>query len=689
MLYLQLVESGVSTMDTWDTKCILCEHDLGHGEIRDVKSKGIQSFINASIKRNDSKHSIFQTLDSIRVHGTCAKSYPSPNRTLHRPRKLSPKASVPNEAPSLKVESFDFENKCALCDEDLGDDAVKTLKLYAIKTLIRASMKKGDSKCKLLKSRKSLKVHESCAKTYPAPDPTLQIPTKLSPRASRNSYQASSSSKTRSTKPIPSDDENKCLLCDEDLGDGTIENVNSKGIKGLVKASIKKKDSKHLVLKSKDSIKVHETCARDYPPKSRVVNTSQTSPSESTPNEPSSTTIVHSDLENKCLICTGKLRANDTRNVRTNGLQTFIKASLLRKDSKHLVLQNLKSLRVHETCAKNYSSLSHVKSAGCIVARKHSASVKRLWTSSNHKKRVNVKEDASDDVNASTSKIIKRISTVIFAPGQKERQFSLKEILADCPIDEWPSLRTLERNLHAILGNDIVVHPSRDGPVISFLNFGRELLTDNWNAKRSKTNNPREERKRKVRTASKIILEDIQSRVYRTNAHPDPDCFLENVEADIPETLRIFLDEIVAKGGGGEKFDAKAAGIGHAILTAAKQESFLSPLQTGLAAVLRKKFSSEELLRILHALGYSASYEEAVEFEACASSGGFDYEAAFVEFVLNNPCHNENGSERKSSSSSGGSGGEKVKKNGVNDNLRVSDSEDGCTSSKKPKRGRK
>ena len=60
--------------------------------------------------------------------------------------------------------------------------------------------------------------------------------------------------------------------------------------------------------------------------------------------------------------------------------------------------------------------------------------------------------------------------------------------------------------------------------------------------------NSTEERTRVVKAASKIILTDIRSKVYDIENYPAADNFLGGVDSDIPETLKLLLNEIILKG---------------------------------------------------------------------------------------------------------------------------------------------
>src|ERR1700761_8816122 len=95
-----------------------------------------------------------------------------------------------------------------------------------------------------------------------------------------------------------------------------------------------------------------------------------------------------------------------------------------------------------------------------------------------------------------------------------------------------------------------------------------------------------------------IIAEDIRSQVYETDEYPAPDGFLNDVNSFISKTLKCLVNTIVLKNKRGdlEKWEIKSTAICHAIISAARLKSFLSPLQIGLAVHRCQKYGSNIFL---------------------------------------------------------------------------------------------
>ncbi|GBN14973.1 hypothetical protein AVEN_66504-1 [Araneus ventricosus] len=134
-----------------------------------------------------------------------------------------------------------------------------------------------------------------------------------------------------------------------------------------------------------------------------------------------------------------------------------------------------------------------------------------------------------------------------------------------------------------------------------------------YNKKSDKT----EERRRIVKTAAAIVIEDIRSRVYETT---QSDNFFQESESDIPETSRVFLDDVILKNKRAslEKWKIKSIALAHSIIAAARPKSFVISLQVGVAAFLFQKYGSRRLIDTLSSLVFCSSYTEATLFEASA-----------------------------------------------------------------------
>ena len=168
-------------------------------------------------------------------------------------------------------------------------------------------------------------------------------------------------------------------------------------------------------------------------------------------------------------------------------------------------------------------------------------------------------------------------------------------------------------------GENIISANKNKKLVVCFRDTGNKILTEVWYEKQ-RCKDEKEERLRIVIAAAKIIAEDIRSQVYETDLHPSPGNFLTDMDSLIPKTLSCLVKTIVLKNkkGNKSKWNKKCTAISHAILTAARPHSFISPLQIGLSVHLSQKYGSKHLLNILSSLGLCASYAETSLFQLSA-----------------------------------------------------------------------
>lgn len=119
---------------------------------------------------------------------------------------------------------------------------------------------------------------------------------------------------------------------------------------------------------------------------------------------------------------------------------------------------------------------------------------------------------------------------------------------------------------------------------------------------------------------------------------------MRDVDTVVPESLRVFFGNVILKNKRGPlaKWEKKCTALSHAVISAVRPRSFLSPLQIGVGAFLYKKFGSKNLINILSALGFSSSYSETALFEtSCIMRPPLQIEPnAFSQFMFDNADFN-------------------------------------------------
>lgn len=204
---------------------------------------------------------------------------------------------------------------------------------------------------------------------------------------------------------------------------------------------------------------------------------------------------------------------------------------------------------------------------------------------------------------------------------------------------EIPTHKTIISKLLVKFGEDITVTTlSTKKTVVCFRKTGYKMLSKQWYT--DQKSNVEEERVRVVKAAAEIICEDIRQKFYDTEHYPQTDDFLKNVQKDVPSTLECLLTTIIFKNKRGsiQKYETKCMAIAHAIIAAARPKSFVSGLQVGLSSFINQKYGSKQLLNILSAFSFSASYDEAIRFQVSAMLHPpvIQIEDSFSQFVFDN-----------------------------------------------------
>ena len=190
-----------------------------------------------------------------------------------------------------------------------------------------------------------------------------------------------------------------------------------------------------------------------------------------------------------------------------------------------------------------------------------------------------------------------------------------------------------------------------DSIIITEINGKQNVVTFRSNAstilqkfyERPKTRDPLEEKKEIIKTAARLILNDIKSIDTPKKYYPDPSD-LQSLDYNlkfVPESLQLFLRNIFSE----RNADLKMSSVGQTIIQAARPRVLIAPLQIGLGVQMHHHFASKFLVDTLNKLGFSSSYTEVQKFEqSAAASQGADLpelmNGHFTQFVADNVDHN-------------------------------------------------
>lgn len=224
-------------------------------------------------------------------------------------------------------------------------------------------------------------------------------------------------------------------------------------------------------------------------------------------------------------------------------------------------------------------------------------------------------------------------------------QFSLNELMKVVSGNS-PAPQTIKHRLEEYYAEDLVVSNNEgQSTLFCFKKKHHDILNESFVESHLDAEH---ENIRKIKEVANIIYKDICNEVLINDHYPAGDqMFSKNKLIDvIPQSLRLLLSEIIPKSSKKQNFDneldKKTTSIAHAIMSAVRPRSFLSPLQVGLSVTLHRKFGSRKVIDICHALGFCASYHEAQLYEASAlyQDSAVLSNDPFVQFVFDNADFN-------------------------------------------------
>lgn len=412
--------------------------------------------------------------------------------------------------------------------------------------------------------------------------------------------------------------------------------VKAAGIESLVNASHRRKDGKHTNLKRFKELKLHSVCRSSYLREVNIKN-AQAERSKSIAQARKRQKVGREfDFSSSCFFCGNNIYQTE----------------IYKKIKNQLTVDNiLEQLKMYEKTEKNKNILSRL----CTLKDKnnefynnetvyyHGKCMKTFYAYNVSKI---VGRPCSDIYSNLTHFIINYITDHC-----DECQFSMKFLIEEYrksnEMLETPRLDRIEDLLKKHFESEIIIHSTKNDKLICFQRTMGKVIEDKWYADRE--NNEKKERKRIVDLAANIILQDIRASVFDIDTYKSPSTFLDDVEKDVPESLKLFLDILIKshkhtpKNGSWDKYDKKICAIGHIIISAVRPRSFISPLLLGLSTMIHSKYVAKNLIDALHNISLIESYSETERFEKSIVNDPEKFtliDRPFIQFVSDNADHN-------------------------------------------------
>ena len=436
------------------------------------------------------------------------------------------------------------------------------------------------------------------------------------------------------------DEEITCAICQKSLDDvNDVVTLREKGSEGINRASTERND----LIQTVPGQKVHQTCRREYCHPS-YINRAKKKERESSISSRRSLdrkTEQSFNFKTDCFFCgtnvdleDQKRRQGDVFRVTTlETKHTVLQTCFERKDEWAEVVR-ARILHVHDLPAAD--AIYH---QACSVNFRTKKQIPMQFASEQRDvKKRKIGRPQDEEKNDTFLKVAR------FLQENDDEQITvvdlvekMEEYLGDLASTAYGRTH-MKARLQEHFGNEIIITEINGKPnVVTFRSTVAHILHD-FHAQ-PKNVDLETEKLNVIRTASRLIKSDIKLIKTSNDIYPLIETEAETNANFLPQTLKLFLEGILAS-----KDDVKVASIGQAIIQAARPRVILAPLQVGLAVQLHHHFASRFLIDTLHRLGFCSSYQEAQLFnQNAALDQGTDipdYNGEFVQYVADNVDHN-------------------------------------------------
>src|ERR1700761_806499 len=319
----------------------------------------------------------------------------------------------------------------------------------------------------------------------------------------------------------------KCLICESEV-ESDLCNVGKKGIIGLVKASVLRKDGKEKGFRGKTDGVVHNSCRREYVRSDSIKRFLRDTPSDepSTSRNASSLRSGHMkfDFKTKCFFCT----------------ETYDEEKEIKKPyAKRRTVFYVRTVAFHNSILNRGQERkdewgNDVVRRICTVGDLHAADA--IYHEDCHKRfmltSVPSKRKAGRPQDEEISEAMEEIYDYI--ERTDNCQYAMNELLEQVIAGEPPHVKTIKERMREKYGEQIFFSTiCTRQTVVSFLSFSDKILSDSWYTSRCK--DEQRKRERIVQKAAEIILEDIESMAYDNSAYPPSSSFCSEAEQLIPK----------------------------------------------------------------------------------------------------------------------------------------------------------
>ncbi|XP_061723992.1 uncharacterized protein LOC133530150 [Cydia pomonella] len=420
----------------------------------------------------------------------------------------------------------------------------------------------------------------------------------------------------------------KCLICGLFISTDLVV-VKKRGIERLITASKERNDGKDKYFYGKEEICFHRKCRLLYIESKAISAHKRRMEVEASVRQPSDDDESF-DFQNFCLFC------NEAAN------EEFKQAQLKRRVQDRIIVSEIKKCSTQEAILNaallhtdDWSEQVERRIQGVDLKEKKAVYHGHCYAKFCHPYRATGgrrgKQQAPENAEA-MNLIYQYLET-----NTEDCQFSIQDIRNAYPDVNLPTDPVIKYNLRKKYGDDILITAGNPS-IICMLSNCSQMIQTSWYEARKE--NVVAEKQRIVEAAAKIILEEVTSRVYKTDFYPPPTAFLNDAEKDCPDSLLKLLRIIIMtnKNKDNESYERKCVALAHGIVSAARPRTFRSPVLLGLSSLIHHKYASRYLIDLFSGMGFCSTYDETLKFQVSAIATYTPKQScpAFTQFVFDN-----------------------------------------------------
>ena len=190
------------------------------------------------------------------------------------------------------------------------------------------------------------------------------------------------------------------------------------------------------------------------------------------------------------------------------------------------------------------------------------------------------------------------MNTIYSIEENEECQFTFEE-LKSCLTNYVPNDKNIRARLQSHYKDKIIISSSWTySTIVCLKKCEYNILSNAWYEQRK--SNKDDEEYRLLDVAAEILLSDIQSQISDFEQYPVSDKMFDNIDQNVSPKLLYLLRKIILKNRKGNlrPYEVKCSSISHAVISAVRPWSFISPLLLGVSVTLHRKFGSKKMIDI-------------------------------------------------------------------------------------------